>query len=171
MNYAGDRGNGDYDIRNRFTLSATYELPSKKTKWQMLEGWQVTSIAMLESGLPYTLNDANDDISLSGEFNDRWNMSGPVGNVHWSALNPIPFVDPSQFIEDPVTFDVTGGATPAAIARKIHSVRNRSRNDKRRSTDGGAGAAWERSANGITSAIELIAYPSDVRMAVAIVES
>lgn len=91
LNYAADRGNGDYDIRNRFTVSATYALPSIKSKWQMLEGWQVTSVAMLEGGLPYTLGDFNDDISLTGEFNDRWNMVGSPGNIHWSAKNPIPY--------------------------------------------------------------------------------
>jgi hypothetical protein len=114
LNYNAERGNADYDIRHRFTLSATYELPSKKTRSQMLEGWEVSTVAMLESGEPFTLGDLNDYISLTGEFNDRWNMSGPASNIHWSVLNPIPFVDPSQFIEDPVTFDVTGGATPAA---------------------------------------------------------
>jgi Carboxypeptidase regulatory-like domain/TonB dependent receptor len=91
LNYGADRGNGDYDIRNRFTLSATYALPSIKSKWQMLEGWQVTSVAMLEGGLPYTLGDFNDDISLTGEFNDRWNMVGSPSNIHWSARNPIPY--------------------------------------------------------------------------------
>jgi len=91
LNYAAERGNGDYDIRNRLTVSATYDLPSMKSKWQMLEGWQMTTIAMLEGGLPYTLGDFNDDISLTGEFNDRWNMVGSPSNIHWSAKNPIPY--------------------------------------------------------------------------------
>ena len=60
-NYAAERGNGDYDIRHRFTLSATYDLPAVKTKWQMLEGWQVTSILNLQAGEPYTLGDFSDD--------------------------------------------------------------------------------------------------------------
>ncbi len=114
LNYNAERGNGDEDIRNRFTLSATYEFPSRQTKGQLLEGWEVSTVAMLEGGEPFTLGDFNDDISLTGEFNDRWNMTGPASNIHWSTLNPIPDVDPSQFIEDPITFDVTGGATPAA---------------------------------------------------------
>lgn len=114
LNYNGDRGNGDYDIRNRFTLSLTYEFPSIRSKWQMLEGWQMTSVVTVQSGEPYTLGDFDDDISLTGEFNDRWNMSGPASNVHWSPINSIPYVDPSQFVEDPVTFDVVSGATPQA---------------------------------------------------------
>jgi Carboxypeptidase regulatory-like domain/TonB dependent receptor len=106
-NYAAERGNGDYDIRHRFTLSATYDLPSVKSKLQMLEGWQVTSIVNLQSGEPFTLGDYNDDISLTGEFNDRWNMVGPARNIHWSPSAPLnyfpsgdpacaPYGDPAQ---------------------------------------------------------------------------
>lgn len=91
LNYAGDRGNGDFDIRNRFTLSAAYDLPSKKTKWQMLEGWQLTTIATLEGGEPYTLFDGEDDISETGEFNDRWNIVGSPKNIHWSPSTPLPY--------------------------------------------------------------------------------
>lgn len=92
-NYNAERGNGDYDIRHRFTLSATYDLPSMKTKWQMLEGWQVTSILNLQAGEPYTLGDFSDDISFTGEFNDRWNMTGNPKDIHWSAKTPLPFFD------------------------------------------------------------------------------
>jgi len=114
-NYAEERGNGDYDIRHRFTLSMTYDLPSKKMKGQMLEGWQVTSVVNFQSGEPYTLGDFNDDISLTGEYNDRWNMTGPASNIHWSQKAPLPYVDPSLFTVDG-NGDVTGGSTNAAQA-------------------------------------------------------
>jgi Carboxypeptidase regulatory-like domain/TonB dependent receptor len=118
-NYAEERGNGDFDIRNRFTLSATYDLPSVKTKWQMLEGWQATSIVNLQSGEPYTLGDFNDDISLTGEFNDRWNMTGPPSNIHWSQFTPLPYINPDAAVS-PFNLngngDVISGATPAAQA-------------------------------------------------------
>ena len=90
-NYNHERGNGDEDIRNRFTLSVTYELPSVKSKWQMLEGWQATSILNFQTGEPYTLGDFGDDISYTGEFNDRWNFTGNPRDIHWSASTPIPF--------------------------------------------------------------------------------
>lgn len=92
-NYAEERGDGDYDIRHRFTLSLTYDLPSIKTRGQMLEGWQVTSILNLQTGEPYTLGDYGDDISYTGELNDRWNMSGNPKDIHWSAKGPLPFFD------------------------------------------------------------------------------
>jgi len=92
-NYAAERGNGDYDIRHRFTLSLTYDLPSMKTKSQLLEGWQLTSILNLQTGMPYTLGDFGDDISYTGELNDRWNMSGNPKDIHWSPSHPLPFFD------------------------------------------------------------------------------
>jgi hypothetical protein len=118
LNYGAERGNGDYDIRHRFTLSLTYDLPSKKTKSQMLEGWQLTTLAMLESAMPYSLYDS-DDISGTGEIADRWNLSGNPKDIHWSVNNPPPFIDPTQFNTfeydtDNELFHVTSGANPTA---------------------------------------------------------
>ncbi|MGH9747319.1 MAG: hypothetical protein ACRD59_14580, partial [Candidatus Acidiferrales bacterium] len=87
LDYAGERGNGDYDIRNRFTLSATYDLPSREAPLQMLKGWQLNGILTLEGGEPFTLGDFSNDISATGEFNDRWNMFGSAKNVSWSTTS------------------------------------------------------------------------------------
>jgi hypothetical protein len=69
------------DICHRFTLSAIYDLSSRKSWAQMLEGWQLTSILMVETGPPVLLYDNRDDISLTGEGpgnanNERWNIQG-----------------------------------------------------------------------------------------------
>jgi len=111
LNYAAERGNGDYDIRHRLTLSASYAFPSRKSKFQMLEGWQVTSIATLEGSEPYTLFDGGDDISLTGEYNDRWNMVGNPANIHWSATTPIPY-----FSADSNPACAAQATTPALLA-------------------------------------------------------
>jgi Carboxypeptidase regulatory-like domain/TonB dependent receptor len=87
-----DRGDSDYDIRHRFTFAATYEIPGRKSFAQLLEGWQLNTIVVLESGMPYTLYDADNDFSFTGEFNDRWNITGSPKNVHWSTSTPVPFV-------------------------------------------------------------------------------
>ena len=100
LDYRAERGNGDFDIRNRFTLSVVYNIPSVKSKWQLLEGWQVTTIAMLEGGEPYTFTDYDDDISETGEGEDRWNMVGPAKNIHWSPINTVPYITPDSFITD-----------------------------------------------------------------------
>ena len=111
LNYAAERGNGDYDIRNRFTLSATYSFPSKKSPLQLLEGWELTSIATLEGSEPYTLFDGEDDISLTGEFNDRWNIVGSPPNIHWSSSTPVPYFSGTS---NPAC--VAQATTPALLA-------------------------------------------------------
>ena len=75
-------GNSDYDIRNRFTLEATYLIPGKHVKGQLLEGWQLTSIVTLQSATPWNVQDLTQDISGTGEINnpnpwgEDWNFFG-----------------------------------------------------------------------------------------------
>jgi hypothetical protein len=97
FDYAAEKGDGDYDIRHRFTLSATYDLPSRKAWGQMLEGWQVTSIFTWQSGPPVLLWDDTWDLSGTDEgpddaSNERWNIKGDPSRLKWSAKAPIPFL-------------------------------------------------------------------------------
>jgi len=48
-NPGAEYANSDFDVRNRFTLSATYAVPGKKGYWQSLEGWEINSIVTLQS--------------------------------------------------------------------------------------------------------------------------
>lgn len=90
-NPAAERGNSDTDIRHRLTLAMTYEVPSRKGYGQMLEGWRLNSILTAQTGEPILFYDSSDDISGTGEFNDRWNLSGDASKIHWSATHPLPF--------------------------------------------------------------------------------
>jgi hypothetical protein len=101
LDYNAEKGDGDYDIRHRFTFSATYELPSRKSWGQMLEGWQVSTIFMYETGVPVLLYDNSNDLTGTNEGpgnanNDRWNIKGDPSKLKWSASTPIPFLDPSD---------------------------------------------------------------------------
>lgn len=101
LNYAGERATGDYDIRHRFTFSATYELPSRKSYAQMLEGWQVTSLVTLQGGYPVAFYDDGNDFTATGEGennagNDRWNILGPASNVKFKPNTPLPFFSASD---------------------------------------------------------------------------
>jgi hypothetical protein len=111
LDYQAEKGNGDYDIRHRFTISATYDLPSRKAWAQMLEGWQLTSIVQWQTGPPLLFFDDFDDLSLTGEgnnaSNERWNIKGDPRNLKWSAKTAIPFLDQS----DPICQSVA--TTPA----------------------------------------------------------
>lgn len=73
----GDYGNSDFDIRQHFTVSTTYDIPGKKGFAQMLQGWQLNSIIHLQTALPWqAVSDSSNDISQTGEFNDRWDVFG-----------------------------------------------------------------------------------------------
>ena len=69
-------GSSDFDIRHRFTLAFTYNIPSKKSFAQLLEGWQLISIVSLYSAQPWGPIDTGDDISGTGEGIDRWDFVG-----------------------------------------------------------------------------------------------
>jgi hypothetical protein len=84
-------GASDFDIRHRFTLSATYTLPSKKTWGQLLEGWQVNSILTLQSGQPWQAFDTSNDFSGTGEFADRWDFFGNPADFQSGGSHSIPF--------------------------------------------------------------------------------
>jgi hypothetical protein len=87
----GEYGAGDFDIRHRFTLSATYTLPSKKTWGQLLEGWQVNSILTLQTGQPWQAFDTSNDFSGTSEFADRWDFFGNPADFKSGGSHSIPF--------------------------------------------------------------------------------
>lgn len=112
LNPAAEYGSSDLDIRQRFTLSLTYDLPGIKTWGHLLEGWQVNSIVTLQTGLPWGVIDGyinGNDISLTGEFADRWNFFGSPSDFKASSTGPIPYF--SSGTPDPM--DPLGPTDPA----------------------------------------------------------
>jgi Carboxypeptidase regulatory-like domain/TonB dependent receptor len=99
-NPAAERSNSESDIRHRFTLATTYELPSRPGFGQLLEGWRLNGIFTAQGGSPIFFYDSSNDISGTGEFNDHWNITGDPSNLHWSKNVPIPYIDPSTFTTD-----------------------------------------------------------------------
>jgi hypothetical protein len=88
-------GSGAADIRNRFSFSPTYQLPGMKSPGQMLQGWSVNAIVLLQSGLPWTPIDTvstTEDISGTGNGTaaaQYWNYAGPTSDFR-PGFNPIP---------------------------------------------------------------------------------
>ena len=88
-------GNSDFDIRHRFTLTASYALPGKKSLGQMLEGWQLNSVITLQTGSPWTPQDTSNDFPGNGQvteldsYGQFWNFTGNRADFT-SSRNPIP---------------------------------------------------------------------------------
>jgi hypothetical protein len=102
-------GNSDYDMRHRFSLTATYLIPGKKAPGQMLEGWQLNSVVSVFTGLPWFAMDTSDDFSGTGETNNstptRWSFTGnpsafTSGDINIPCYGPLPNCTP---------FPVVGG--------------------------------------------------------------
>jgi carboxypeptidase family protein len=66
----------DFDVRNRFTFTTSYDIPGKKGFGQLLEGWKLNAIVTVASAQPWTVNDYSDDISGSDDTADRWDFFG-----------------------------------------------------------------------------------------------
>src|SRR5438132_5688458 len=75
-----ERGNSNFDIRNRFTWNFTYELPKWKGSLSKLTGgWGFDGVLNLQDGQPYQLNyNFEGDYSGSGEGFDRPDVVGPI---------------------------------------------------------------------------------------------
>jgi hypothetical protein len=81
---AYDYGASNLDVLNRFTFSTTYSLPQKTSPLQLLQGWAVNGIVVLQGGLRWTPQDMTSDLEGTGEYADPnspagqfWNYSGP----------------------------------------------------------------------------------------------
>ncbi len=85
-----DKGNADYDIRNRFVLSGTWNIPwgnssSNAVERQVLGGWSFSPILNIRSGLPYSIYDCS-NLGAVGYTCPRWIPSEPV-NQNGSSSN------------------------------------------------------------------------------------
>jgi len=90
--------NTDFDIRHRFTLSMNYAIPGRKGFGQLLAGWSINSIVMIQSGLPWGLSDGSNDFSGTNvgaaqaqNLGEQWNFFGNASDftpVHgWTDTN------------------------------------------------------------------------------------
>ena len=89
----------NYDLRHRGTISLTYAVPGKSGYGQMLEGWTLNSVIVMQSGSPWGQSDLTTDWDGTGELNNaagsvggQWNFFGNPSDftpVHgWTDTNP-----------------------------------------------------------------------------------
>jgi len=75
-NLGGEYASSDFDVRNRLTATATYNIPGMKGYGQLLEGWQINTIVTFATAQPWQTYDPADNFSGTGENADRWNIFG-----------------------------------------------------------------------------------------------
>jgi hypothetical protein len=98
-NTNAEYASSDFDIRHRFTLTASYAIPGKKGFGQLLEGWKLNTIVTLQTPQPWGLYDLTNNFSMGGsgggEFSDRWNFYGNPNDFR-SGSSSLPYcTDPS----------------------------------------------------------------------------
>ena len=97
-NVAAEYANSDFDIRHRFTVSLTYAIPGKKGFGQAFEGWEVNTIATLQSPQPWGVIDLTTGIAGIGGLPvsppqatpQRWDFFGNPSDFK-AGPTPIPF--------------------------------------------------------------------------------
>lgn len=85
-----ERADSDFDIRNRATITASYEIPGKKGFGQMLEGWKLNSVITLAGAQPWNVMDTNNNWSNTSENTDRWDFFGNPSDFKASSSS-IPY--------------------------------------------------------------------------------
>ncbi len=96
----------DFDIRHRFTATATYNIPGVKGFAQLLEGWQLNTIVNIATAQPWQTFDPSDNYSGTFENTDRWNISG----------NPADFRSGKVSIPDCTGFAAAGPLSNSSTA-------------------------------------------------------
>jgi len=119
-NLSGNRGNSNFDIRNRLTWNFIYEFPNRTGSWQRLtNGWGINGILTVQSGQPFHLIYTADDYDGSGSFFPKPDVVAPIKyNYH----DPTQFLDLSSFAV-PCTFDGLGtSAQDCVFANGVNSM-------------------------------------------------
>ena len=112
-NPSSNRGNSNFDVRNRFTWNFIYEFPNSGGSWQKLKnGWGLNGILTIQSGQPFHLifaNAAHDDFDGAGQGFPKPDVVGPI------VYHPR---DPNNFL------DLTAFAVPCTPAAGFDGTSN-----------------------------------------------
>jgi hypothetical protein len=104
-NIADSEGPSDFDVRHRFSLNMTYELPFHGNR--LKEGWQLVVVEQAQTGNP--LNVLTNISTITGVVSVRPDLIGPL-----PAINPHPNNDANGF---PVSYQWFDGQTTVCDPR------------------------------------------------------
>jgi outer membrane receptor protein involved in Fe transport len=113
-----DKGAGDTDQRHVFSMSMTYK-PDYFSKdgnavlRHIFNGWSLSPIVKIRSGLPFTVTNGNVDANLDGNTADRAQL---IGDPHLDNPTAARWFNTAAFAQNPV---VTGVATDGTSPRNF----------------------------------------------------
>jgi len=94
-NPASNRGNSNFDVRNRLSWNFNYEFPNRKGSLEKLtNGWGLDSIVTVQSGAPFHMIYEFDDYDGAGTFFSKPDVVGPI---KYNYSDPTHFLDLSSF--------------------------------------------------------------------------
>jgi len=113
-----DEGAADTDQRHIFSMSMTYRPDyfgknSNGILRNIFNGWSISPIIKIRSGLPFSVTNGNVDANLDGNTNDRAQL---VGDPHVANPTAAQWFNPAAFAQNKV---VTGVATDGNSARNL----------------------------------------------------
>jgi hypothetical protein len=111
---ADEYGRADTDQRHVFSLNMNWQLDYYKGDsgvWSaLLNGWAISPIIKIRSGLPFTVTNGNVDANLDGQTNDR---AQQIGDPYLDAPTPEMWFNTTAFIQNKVvTGQPVNGNTP-----------------------------------------------------------
>jgi hypothetical protein len=117
-NLAAEYGPGDSDQRHIFSMSLTYHpdyfgKSSNGILRSIFNGWSISPIIKMRSGLPFTVTNGNVDANLDGQTNDRARLIGDPTIANPTAAR---WFNIAAFAQNTV---VTGVATDGSSPRNL----------------------------------------------------
>jgi hypothetical protein len=107
-----NRGNSNFDIRNRLTWNFIYEFPKFGGSMQRLKnGWGINGIVTVQSGQPFHLIWTFDDYDGAGTFFPKPDIAGPI---KYNYKDPNNFLDLTSFAV-PCTLDGLGAGAQNCV--------------------------------------------------------
>ena len=86
-------GPSTFDIRNRETISATWAIPGRAGFGQIMQGWSINAVALIQSGSPWGISDTTTDFAGTGDITNYWNFTGNPNDfkaIHNYTSVPLP---------------------------------------------------------------------------------
>jgi hypothetical protein len=112
-----DEGRADTDQRHVFSMSLNYQpdyfSKSNAVVRSILNGWSISPIIKLRSGLPFTITNGNVDANLDGNTNDRAQL---IGDPHIANPTAAQWFNTAAFVQNKV---VTGLAVDGNSPRNL----------------------------------------------------